>query len=58
MQEKSQNISLEIPSSVLKRLGADPANKILELVEKYIDENAPLQIREKKHLYELKDRNF
>lgn len=38
MSENAQNISVELPAHLLEKLGNDPANKILELVEKYIDE--------------------
>lgn len=38
MSEKSQNISVELPARLLEKLGNDPAAKILELVEKHIDE--------------------
>lgn len=38
MSDKPQNISVELPAHLIEKLGNDPANKILELVEKHIAE--------------------
>lgn len=40
MSEESQNISIELPEHLLERLGDDPAGKIRELVEKYVEREA------------------
>lgn len=38
MSENSQQILLELPAPILEKLGDAPAEKILELVEKFVEE--------------------
>lgn len=42
MSEKAEDISIaiEIPAHLLEKLGSDPADKIRELLEKYIEEHS------------------
>ena len=37
MSDSSQQILLELPAPLLKKLGNAPAKKILELVEKFVE---------------------
>ena len=37
MSTSSQKISVELPEHLLKQLGENPADKILELLEKYAE---------------------
>ncbi len=40
MSEASQNISVELPEHLLKKLGDDPSSKIRELLEKYVEQKS------------------